>query len=95
MADSERVLSVDGTCPHCNIEIPFGRPVCSNGGTCLSALAVVGDPKLGCLHYLDTSDRCDTDRHVECLYGSGGWRGVDCQRDVAVQAADSVPHRHR
>ena len=60
-----------------------------------SALAVVGDPKLGCLHYLDTSDRCDTDRHVECLYGSGGWRGVDCHRDVAVQAADSVPHRHR
>ena len=60
-----------------------------------SALAVVGDPKLGCLHYLDTSDRCDTDRHVECLYGSGGWRGVDCHRDVAVQAADSVPLRHR
>jgi hypothetical protein len=49
-----------------------------------SALAVVGDPKLGCLHYLDTSDRCDTDRHVECLYGSGGWRGVDCHRDVAI-----------
>lgn len=49
-----------------------------------SALAVVGDPKLGCLHHLDTSDRCDTGRHVECLYGSGGWRGVDCHRDVAI-----------
>ena len=52
-----------------------------------SALAVVGDPKLGCLHHLDTSDRCDTGRHVECLYGSGGWRGVDCHRDVATQAS--------
>ena len=49
-----------------------------------SAVAVVGDPNLGCLRYLDTSDRCDTNRHVECLYGSGGWRGVDCHREVAL-----------
>ena len=49
-----------------------------------SALAVVGDPKLGCLRYLDTSDRCDKARHVECLYGSGGWRGVDCHREVTL-----------
>ena len=57
-----------------------------------SAVAVVGDPNLGCLRYLDTSDRCDTNRHVECLYGSGGWRGVDCHREVAVQAAHRAPH---
>ena len=57
-----------------------------------SAVAVVGDPNLGCLRYLDTSDRCDTDRHVECLYGSGGWRGVDCHREVAVQGAHRAPH---
>lgn len=73
----------------------FVAPVSLGGQTFLlvvdtgsAALAVAGGPNLGCRRYLDTADHCDLNTPVECLYGSGGWKGVDCRRDVRIGGLD-------
>lgn len=79
MSDDYTVpLLVDGATFHVNVD------------TGSAALAVAGAPTLGCPNYVDSTVGCD-DGGVGVNYGSGGWRGVQCHREVSLGGL-TVPH---